>query len=308
MRCWLLLACHLQVDERGQALPFKTVSLLLDGSESHDSFCVHSHTHSHISLISSLLKVLHTLLRYILCLLLCKGFPNRKMSIEMLSIIFSCSGNVSTWFWGVSRNAREMCTSPALENCTKLGISKKTWKHKKQKKFCFIPKLFGWHTFLHTFYTHFLTYTLILTLHVEKMPKNRRPGTLKDFRILEKTLQKNSKFFFLVCKCLKNIHTHCCLLIFIQFNFFPCLFLFFRSLTIPEWSKPTLNVLPLSNTHPQMFSYHVLLFFYLFIFFSVTFYSLIPCFCAFSHLFSPFGPLELEIVPINSCLDAKSMP
>ena len=61
----------------------------------------------------------------------------------------------------------------------KLGITK--------KKFCFIPKLFAWHTFLHIFYTHFLTYTLILTLHVEKMPKNRRLGTLKDFRILEKT-------------------------------------------------------------------------------------------------------------------------
>ena len=163
---------------------------------------------------------------------------------------------------------------------------KKLGNTKKKKKFCFIPKLFGWHTFLHTYYTHFLTYTLILTLHVEKMPKNRRPGTLKDFRILEKTLQKNSKNFSLVCKCLKNIHTHCCLLIFIQFYFFPCLFLFFRSLTIPEWSKPTLNVLPLSNTHPQMFSYHVLLFFYLFIFFS-HFLLTYPMFlCIFPPFFS----------------------
>jgi len=159
MRSWLFLACHLKVDERCRALPFKTVSLLLDGSESHDSFCVHSHTHSHISLISSLFKVLHTLLRYILCLVLCKGFPNRKMSIEMLSIIFSCSGNVSTWFWGVSRNAREMCTSPALENCTKLGISKKTWKHKKKN--LFYSETFG----LAYISTHFLHTFLDLHTH-----------------------------------------------------------------------------------------------------------------------------------------------
>ena len=55
-----VLACHLQVDERGQALPFKTVSLLLDGSESHDSFCVHSHTHAHISLIFRVVELLIT--------------------------------------------------------------------------------------------------------------------------------------------------------------------------------------------------------------------------------------------------------
>ena len=174
---------------------------------------------------------------------------------------------------------------------------KKLGNTKKKKKICFIPKLFGWHTFLHTFYTHFLTYTLILTLHVEKMPKNRRPGTLKDFRILEKTLQKNSKNFFLVCKCLKNIHTHCCLLIFIQFNFFPCLFLFFRSLTIPEWSKPTLNVLPLSNTHPQMFSYHVLLFFYLFIFFQSLFTHLSHVFVHFPTFFLLLDHWNLKLYP-----------
>ena len=137
------------------------------------------------------------------------------------------------------------------------------------------------------------------------MPKNRRPGTLKDFRILEKTLQKNSKIFFLVCKFLKNIHTHCCLLIFIQFNFFPCLFLFFRSLTIPEWSKPTLNVLPLSNTHPQMFSYHVLLFFYLFIFFQSLFTHLSHVFVHFPTFFLLLDHWNLKLYPETRALMLK---
>ena len=184
----------------------------------------------------------------------------------------------------------------------KLGNTKK-----KKNSVLFRNFLVGIH--FYTLITHisWLTHSSWLSM-LRKCPKTGALERSRTSEFLKKHCKKIPIFFFLVCKCLKNIHTHCCLLIFIQFNFFPCLFLFFRSLTIPEWSKPTLNVLPLSNTHPQMFSYHVLLFFYLFIYFSVTFYSLIPCFCAFSHLFSPFGPLELEIVPINSCLDAQSMP
>ena len=219
MRCWLLLACHLQVDERGQALPFKTVSLLLDGSESHDSFCVHSHTHAHISLIFRVVELL------IYMEITSEWFP----SLTQGEITEKCTCTHCWWFslprkcfcrflGSFAWRARTMRNSSPGKLREMSIMEKKNWKHQR-KKFCFILKLFGWHNILNTFYALSKSYKPYLSLYVEKNTKNRRPGMLKDFRILQKTCWKQFWFFF-CSKTHKNMYASCYSLSHMQFFFF----------------------------------------------------------------------------------------
>ena len=226
MRCWLLLACHLQVDERGQALPFKTVSLLLDGSESHDSFCVHSHTHAHISLIFRVVELL------IYMEITSEWFP----SLTQGEITEKCTCTHCWWFslprkcfcrflGSFAWRVRTMCnSSPGKLREMSIMEKKKNWKHQR-KKLCLILKLFGWHNILNTFYALSKSYKLYLSLYVEKNTKNRRPGTLKDFRILQKTCWKQFWFFF-CSKTHKNMYASCYSLSQMQKELFLSIFLF----------------------------------------------------------------------------------
>ena len=211
MRCWLFLACHLQVDERGQALPFKTVSLLLDGSESHDSFCVHSHTRTHFTHFQGgWAPNIHGITS--------EWFP----SLTQGEITEKCTCTHCWWFslprkcfcrflGSFAWRARTMRNSSPGKLREMSIMEKKNWKHQR-KKFCFILKLFGWHNILDTFYALCKSYKLYLSLYLEKNTKNRRPGTLKDFRILQKTCWKQFWFFFV----LKHIKT--CMLAVIHFH------------------------------------------------------------------------------------------
>ena len=213
MRCWLFLACHLKVDERCQALPFKTVSLLLDGSESHDSFCVHSHTHAHISLIFRVVELL------IYMEITSEWFP----SLTQGEITEKCTCTHCWWFslprkcfcrflGSFAWRVRTMCnSSPGKLREMSIMEKKKNWKHQR-KKLCLILKLFGWHNILNTFYALSKSYKLYLSLYVEK---NTKTGALERSRTSEffkKHAENNSDFFFV----LKHIKT--CMLAVIHFH------------------------------------------------------------------------------------------
>ena len=207
MRCWLLLACHLQVDERGQALPFKTVSLLLDGSESHDSFCVHSHTHAHISLIFRVVELL------IYMEITSEWFP----SLTQGEITEKCTCTHCWWFslprkcfcrflGSFAWRARTMCNSSPGKLREMSIMEKKKIENIKEKNYVWFWNFLVGITFW-TLFMHYLRVTSSTCLSMlRKTPKTGALERSRTSEFFKKHAENNSDFFF-CSKTHKNMYT-----------------------------------------------------------------------------------------------------